>query len=158
MFLVTLKISHIVVTTALKKIYIYIYIYIIYIYYIYIYIYIYILFITFYFHWSWCNGFCIFILVMSCGEVIYVYIQKSVVIVSIHNYVFDRKAEVDIYLFYCIEKLCVLTLIRKWTHWRKVTWIELSYWLIGKVYYFAFCFFIYWNIQKWLIMKSECVI
>ena len=85
-----------------------------------------ILHIIFYFHWRWCNSICIFILVISCGEVISVYIQKSVVIVSIHSYVFDRKTEVDTYLFYCIEKLCVLTWIRKCTHRCKVTWIELS--------------------------------
>ena len=56
-----------------------------------------ILHIIFYLHWRWCNRFCIFILVISCGEVISVYIQKSVVLVSIYSYMFDRKTEVAIY-------------------------------------------------------------
>ena len=47
MFLVTLKISHIVVTTALKKIYIHIYIYI-YIIYVYIYVNIFISYVNVY--------------------------------------------------------------------------------------------------------------
>ena len=39
----------------------------------------------------------VFILAISCGEVISVCIQKSVVIVSMYSYVFDRKTEVVIY-------------------------------------------------------------
>ena len=97
--------------------YTYTYIYI----YIHIHIYIYIYYILLFTFTGGDGGFCIFIVVISCGEVISVYIQKSLVIVSIHSYVFDRKTKVDKYLFYCIEKLCVLTWIRKYTHRRKVT-------------------------------------
>ena len=64
---------------------------------IYIYIYIYIYYALLFTSTGGDAMVFVFILAISCGEVISACIQKSVVNVSIYSYVFDRKIKVAIY-------------------------------------------------------------